>query len=191
MATFDVPPRDARRRRHVWMAALSVFALVLLGRLLLDSVATHRDAATNAEAANRLCRQVVSLGQSCATHPPPVAGVTGAALAPAPVTSVAPTDENGVPQAYQPAPDALIVAVTLDAGHLVLTWSDGARVDAGPASDQISVILHAPPGTPTPPAATPRPPTPTPTAPTASTSPTVTPTAPFQPPTDLESETTP
>lgn len=192
----------ARRLRHTaFLAALSVLVVVCVVWLLASYHHQTRQADANAQAADRLCRQVTALGQPCATQAVPD-GVATQAVVPLPAVSVsltpvtprpgatgAPTDEHGVPQAYEPGPDAQIVAISVAGAHrLILTYSDGARVDAGPVDvAALAIVLrNQSPPSPSPSAHSgePMPPgdaTPEPTW--------TSPPADFQPPGDLESET--
>jgi hypothetical protein len=139
------------------MAALVCMALVFLVWVTWSWHTARRESDANANAAQQLCDQVNDLGQPCAAQPSNA--VSGAAVVPiappAPLGGTGPTrgpgeppptDEHGVPQAYQPASDALIVSVTVDAGRLVLGYSDGARVDAGPVDEQtLAIVLRSAP----------------------------------------------
>jgi hypothetical protein len=202
-------PSARRLRQFGFLAALTVLVVVFAVWLLVSWNHKQDEAKDNAAAANQLCKQLTTLGQPCAAQavtdgvstPQAVVPVLpGASASLMPVSpganGVAPTDENGVPQAYQPGPDALVVAVGVAHDRLILTYSDGARVDAGPVDlATLAIVLRAQvSASPSPfPSASPSP-SPVETMPPGDDVPeptwTVRPTE-FEPPKDLESESTP
>ncbi len=143
-------PEPATRRIHQYglMIGLGVLVVVFAVWLLWSYQVKQDEAKQNAAAAASLCRQLSHVGQPCAAR---VAGeqngVAADAAIPAPTApltgSPLTTDENGVPQAYQPGDDALIVAVHVAEGRLILTYDDGARVDAGPVNEETLAIVLA------------------------------------------------
>jgi hypothetical protein len=214
---FQALPEPATRRLRQYgiLAGITVLVIVFAVWTLVSYRNQHEQASHNAAAADKLCRQLVGLGQPCANGAATGdTGVSGAAIIPAPAASAsftplkpvkgataAPTDANGVAQAFQPGPDALIVAAAIDGGRLLLTFDDGARVDAGPVDGaQFSVLLR-PSASPSPSLSVSVSPSPSPVAsPTVMTPPqdsvpeptwTVRPTIDggFTPPQDLDSET--
>lgn len=158
-----LPPEPATRRIRQYgiMIGAAVLVVVFAVWLIWGYFAKADEAHKSTQAATKLCRQLNRVGQPCATHAPdqgvsgdavlpaPTAPLTGSPLAPAPrnnPTAPLPTDEAGVPLAYQPGPDALIVNVTVVEGRLVLTFDDGARVDAGPVNEEtLAIVLRSVP----------------------------------------------
>lgn len=148
-------PGESRLRRHGVTVGLTIATLAFVGWLALTDHSTRRDADRNALAAQRLCEQVTALGQPCVTGTGPAGGqpqaVVPLATAPTGVGqgSTGGTDQPGVPQAYQPDTDALIVAVSVHGGRLILTYDDGSRVDAGPVDPAVlAIVLNASPASP-------------------------------------------
>lgn len=150
-------PPTRRIRQYGLMMGFAVMAVVFTVWLIWSYASQHRESQQNAAAATKLCRQLNNVGQPCATQPAgEVAGVSGDAQLPAPTASLQgvplaptgrsstdalPTDENGIPQAYQPAEGALIVSVNVQEGRLILTFDDGARLDAGAVNEQTLAIV--------------------------------------------------
>lgn len=160
------PPAPGHRaRQYGILSGLVVLVIVFAVILVWLNIDHTRDAQKSKAAATKACAQVVQLGQPCAAANDiaEVGGVSGDAVVPNPVAtksfhpvgptprptrsggvSVAPTDAAGVPQAFQPAADAGIVAMAITGGHLILTYDDGARVDAGLVKgDLMSLTLGA------------------------------------------------
>jgi hypothetical protein len=154
-----LPPEPATRRirQQGLMIGAAVLVVVCTVWLLWSYFTKAEEAEQSQAAATKLCRQVNRLGQPCATRAPDTEGVSGDAQLPAPTASLtgtpltpatrnnptAPplTDEAGIPLAYQPGPDALIVSVNVSDGRLILTFDDGARVDAGPVNEETLAIV--------------------------------------------------
>lgn len=150
-----LPEPPGRRLRQYMMLGLLTAAVVACALWMIWAQHTTRQQAqANAEAAEQLCRQVSQLGQPCAVAPSdnqavataqavaPIASASLTAVAPA-SGAPAPTDENGVPQAFAPGPGAMIVAIGVNAGELILTYDDGARVDAGPVDlAKLAIVLR-------------------------------------------------
>ncbi len=140
----------ATRRIHQYglMMALAVLVIVFAVWLVWSYQVKQDEAKQNAAAAHSLCRQLSHVGQPCVARVAgEQSGVSGDAAVPAPTAALTgsplTTDENGVPQAYQPGEDALIVAVHVAEGRLILTYDDGARVDAGPVNEETLAIVLA------------------------------------------------
>lgn len=154
-----LPPEPPTRRIHQYGLMIGLAVLVLVFTVWISwSYGTKRhEAQQNAEAAGKLCRQLNHVGQPCATRaaggeegssadaalPAPTSSLEGVPLPPTRRSSTAalPTDANGIPQAFQPAEDALIISVNVQEGRLVLTYDDGARVDAGPVNEETLAIV--------------------------------------------------
>lgn len=155
VAVQSLPPEPSTRRIHQYglMIGLAVLVVVCTVWLSWQYATKNREANQNAAAAHRLCRQVSNLGQSCATHASggetgvsgdaqvPATSLTGEPIVPSRGTSPVPTDEEGVPLPFQPGEDALIVAVNVSDGRLVITFDDGARIDAGPVNEEVLAIV--------------------------------------------------
>lgn len=152
---LSAEPPLRRVRQYAFMVACAML-VVVFGVWLVWSWASQREQAQEqAQAAKNYCRQLVGLGQNCQAAPGEREGVSNQAAVPAPTGSLsgdpvapsrspgapAPTDENGVPLAYSPGEGALITAVGVEAGRLVLTFDDGARLDAGPVNEQTLAIV--------------------------------------------------
>lgn len=166
------PPKIAhdaqkeRLRSYAILGAITALIIACVVWAWATAASTHRQAEANARVATKLCKQINELGQPCVT---PTGDVpSGAAIVPAlpasPSFSPLPragatattgsTKRPGVEagqegnqgQAYAPglpAPGAEIVAVTVQAGALVLTYDDGSRVDAGPVDlTRLAIVLH-------------------------------------------------
>ncbi len=157
----SLPPEPpARRMRQYAVMFVCAVLIVVFGVWLLYGYAVQRSTAEhNAAAAKKLCRQLVGLGQACADQPVtgPRDEVANQAAVPAPTDELtgsplpagrvpgdpAPTDENGIPQAYQPSEGALIISVSVQEGRLILNFDDGARLDAGAVNeDLLSIVLR-------------------------------------------------
>lgn len=147
-------PANRRLRQYAVMAAVAVFAVVCTVWLIWSYAGAQKESEHNAAAADKLCKQLLGLGQPCAAKPEAAEGVAKQAAVPAataaltgsPLPSlgpggVVPTDENGVAQAYQPTEGALIVAVGVQEGRLIVTFDDGARLDAGPVNEETLAIV--------------------------------------------------
>lgn len=160
--TLSSEPPTRRIRQYGLMMGFAVLAVVFTVWLIWSYAGQHREAKQNAAAATKLCRQLNNVGQPCATQPAgDVAGVSGDAQLPAPTASLGgvplapsgrsptdplPTDEDGIPQAYQPSEGALIVSVNVQEGRLILTFDDGARLDAGAVNEQtLAIVLKSVP----------------------------------------------
>lgn len=199
--SLSTEPPARRLRQFGLLAALTVLVVVCAVWLLASYHHQTRQADANAKAADRLCKQVTALGQPCAAQPAPDGVSTPQAVVPIPAVSAsltpvtpgagAPTDESGgVPQAYQPGPDSPVVAISAQGDRLILTYADGARVDAGPVDlATLAIVLRA--QLPASPSASPSP-SPAERMPPGDMTPEPTWTSPppdFQAPGDLESET--
>lgn len=160
-----LPPEPVTRRIHQYGLMIGLAVLVVVFTVWVSwSYSTKRhEAQRNAQAASVLCRQLTEVGQPCAAQPVSEdEGVSGAAQMPAPTASLEgsavapsrggplPTDENGVPQAFQPGEDAQIVNVQVYEGRLLLTFDDGARVDAGQVNEDRLAIVVKPSSSPSP-----------------------------------------
>lgn len=164
----QLPAEPPTRRIHQYglMIGLAVLVVVFAVWLVWSYGQSQHESDQNAAAANKLCRQLNNVGQPCATRPvtdaeegnsgdaavpelpAPTSSLTGTPLAPSSrsVTDPVRTDSAGNPQAFAPGPDALIVSVTVQEGRLVLTFDDGARVDAGPVDeDTLAIVLRTAP----------------------------------------------
>lgn len=155
----DTPGR--RLRQYMVLGLLTTAVIAFAIWVIWQNHTAHQEARANAQAAEQLCRQVNQLGQPCAAAPSdaqavataqavaPMASASLTPLAPAPGTTTgggAPTDAAGVPQAYAPGPGAMVVAIGVGNGELILTYSDGARVDAGPVDlSTLAIVLHGAP----------------------------------------------
>ncbi len=157
-----LPPEPATRRIHQYgiMIGLAVLVIVFTIWLAYSYQVKQDQARQSTAAAHKLCRQLTNVGQPCATLPPNSGeqGVSGDAAMPAPTASLEgsavapsrkpgdplPTDEDGIPQAFQPGDNALIVSVHVSEGRLILTFDDGARIDAGPVNEEtLAIVLTA------------------------------------------------
>lgn len=149
-------PVGRRLRQHTVLAFLACAAVACAVWLMWSWLDTREAADHNAQAAAKLCRQVNRLGQPCITQPsadglasdavvPGVtAGLTGSPVTPAgrPPDTV-PTDDAGVALPFQPGTDAMVTAVTVEENRLILTYSDGARLDAGPVdAERLAIVLR-------------------------------------------------
>ncbi len=168
MPPLPPEPPTRRIRQYGLLFGLAVLAVVFTVWVIYSYAVKQNEAKQNAAAAHKLCRQLNNVGQPCATREvgAPPDGVSGDAALPAPTASlegtpVTPsrrgptdplrTDEQGIPQAFQPSEGALIVAVNVAEGRLVLTFDDGARVDAGPVNeDTLAFVLKAVSASPSP-----------------------------------------
>lgn len=154
-----LPPEPATRRirQQGIMIGAAVLVMVCTVWILWAYLSKNEEAQQSQAAASKLCRQLNRVGQPCVTRAPGQEGVSGDAQLPAPTAPLTgsalsptkprnpdapiPTDAEGVPQAFQPGPDALIVSVSVSEGRLILAFDDGARVDAGPVNEQTLAIV--------------------------------------------------
>ena len=163
-------PSGRRLRQYFVLAVLSVVVVFCAVWGWQSARTNHKATQANAAAADALCKQLIALGQPCSAVAPEA--TQGAAIVPAVPASPGvlsplapgagstngPTNEAGVPQAYAPGDDALIVAVGVERNQLILTFSDGARVAAGPVdATQLSIVLRASPTVSVSPSASPSP----------------------------------
>lgn len=154
-------PPTRRIHQYGLMVGLAVLVVVFAVWLIWAYGSTRQEAQQNAAAAGKLCRQLNNVGQPCATRaaggdavsgdaqlPAPTASLQGSALTPGrrSATAPLPTDENGIPQAFQPAEGALIISVTVQDGRLILAFDDGARLDAGAVNEaRLAIVLQTVP----------------------------------------------
>lgn len=154
--TMSPEPPTRRVHQYAFMVGCGVVVVVCTVWLIVSYITRTNEANQSTEAAQRLCRQLNTVGQPCSTHAPgTVEGVSGDPQMPAPAASLTgspvagsrapgdppPTDGEGIPQAFQPSEGALIISVNVQEGRLVLTFDDGARVDAGPVNEETLAIV--------------------------------------------------
>lgn len=151
-----------RLRNYAILAAITALIVACAIWAWWTATQTHRQAEASARAATRLCKQINQLGQACLAPSQDVP--SGAAIVPALpaqsptltlLTPAPPGDGTPAPtrtgggqeasqgQAYVPGAGTQITAITVQDGELILTFSDGARADAGPVDlTRLAFVLH-------------------------------------------------